>query len=121
MLETINISVVDYDDKVRAVIECFLSSKRYFTIRELRKCANVKVSVSEKTISKILKDLYINKAVAYRYKKWYLVDYDFAKRFINGDETKNNKNELNFFYLQEDIAPLPMENSLTLSGNSSHR
>jgi len=62
--------VVRYEDKVEAVVEC-LKSGRGFTIRELRGCAGRHVAVSEKVISRILRELETAGVAVKVYKRWY--------------------------------------------------
>jgi len=94
ILDEIEVSIVNYEDKKRAVINC-LKTGRGFSIRELRKCANREVAVSEKTVSKILHELERLGVVVNASKKWYLVDYDYDvpssvdSKFNDGEKENN--------------------------------
>jgi hypothetical protein len=90
----IEIDVASYEDKVRAVLKCLMTG-RGFSIRELRKCANRNFAVSEKTVSKILKELHRMGVVVNMSKRWFLFDYDFADRFVRGGKIRE-ESEIRF-------------------------
>lgn len=67
---------VYYEDKVQAVIKCLANGP--MTIRETRICVAEKMNVtaSEKTVSKILRELYYSGIVEYSNRKWSLTIND---------------------------------------------
>ena len=85
VIENISVTLVDNDDKVQAVLKCLLTGNS-FSIRELRSCANKIFSVSEKTVSKILKQLREEGIVDYISKKWQLIDYETAMQMVTNGE-----------------------------------
>lgn len=97
ILDEIEVSIVNYEDKKRAVINCLKTGKG-FSIRELRKCANKEVAVSEKTVSKILHELERMGVVINTSKKWYLVDYDYDVPITDSNlEEKRGNNVIRYF------------------------
>jgi len=72
-VDGVEVLEVYYEDKVRAVVEC-LKSGRGFTIKELKACASRSVSVSDKVVSRIVRELELAGAVVKVYKRWFHVE-----------------------------------------------
>lgn len=85
IIDNISVTLVDNGDKVQAVLRCLLTGNSY-SIRELRSCANRIFSVSEKTVSRILKQLKQEGVVDYISKKWRLIDYKTAMRIVSTND-----------------------------------
>lgn len=72
-VDGVEVLEVYYEDKKRAVIEC-LKSGRGFTIKELRACAGRSVPVSDKVVSRIVRELELEGVVVKVYKWWFHVE-----------------------------------------------